>query len=177
MQKRRFVEVIDKASKTLDLALFDTVVDVGCGTGALCSVLNTKGLSVTGIDPAVKMLDHAKRQPENKGVEFLLASVLEPLPFDDQSFDVSIASYVAHGLHDKERIKMYQEMGRVTKHRVIIYDYNQNRSLLTSIIEWLEGGDYFGFIKRAENEMKTCFSEVVVMDVDSRAAWYICTPR
>lgn len=168
---------MDKASTILDLASFDTVIDVGCGTGALCSVLSTKGLSVTGIDQAERMLDHAKRQPENKDIEFLLASVLENLPFEDQSFDISIASYVAHGLHGVERISMYHEMGRVTKHKVIIYDYNLNRSLLISIIEWLEGGDYFGFIKHAEQEMKTCFSDVVVMDVDPRAAWYICTPR
>lgn len=78
---------------------------------------------------------------------------------------------------------MYAEMSRVTKSRVVIYDYNQKRALLTSVIEWLERGDYFQFIKDAENEMKNCvsemkecFSEVKVVDVDSKAAWYICTP-
>jgi hypothetical protein len=55
--------------------------------------------------------------------------------------------------------------------------------LLTTIIEWLERGDYFQFIKEAEHEMKNCvfemkecFSEVKVVDVDYKAAWYICTP-
>lgn len=183
-QKKRFGEVVEKVSKTLDLTLYDTVIDVGCGTGALCSVLNTKGLSVTGIDPAEKMLNHAKRQPENKDIEFILANVLEQLPFDDKSFDISIASYVAHGLQKNDRKKMYSEMSRVTKNRVIIYDYNQNRSFMTSVIEWLERGDYFRFIKNAENEMKECvadmkecFSEVNVIDVDTRASWYICTPQ
>ncbi len=182
-QKRHFGEVAEEVSKVLDLTLYDTVIDVGCGTGALCSVLNEKGLSVTGIDPAEKMLNYAKRQLENKEIKFILASVLEQLPFEDKTFDISIASYVAHGMQKNDRKKMYEEMGRVTKNRVIIYDYNQNRSFMTSVIEWFERGDYFRFIKDAENEMKECtaamkecFSEVIVIDVDTQAAWYICTP-
>lgn len=77
---------------------------------------------------------------------------------------------------------MYAEMSRVTKSKVIIYDYNEKGSLLTTIIEWLERGDYFNFIRNAEFEMKNCiselseccFSKVKVFNVDVRAAWYIC---
>jgi hypothetical protein len=54
---------------------------------------------------------------------------------------------------------------------------------LTSLIEWLERGDYFRFILVAQKEMKNCvqdmklcFSSVRVIDVDKRAAWYVCTP-
>lgn len=71
---------------------------------------------------------------------------------------------------------MYAEMSRVTKSKVIIYDYNQNRSLATSFMEWLEGGDYFNFIKDPRSELEQCFSDVEVVDVDVRAAWYICSP-
>jgi ubiquinone/menaquinone biosynthesis C-methylase UbiE len=139
---------------------------------------------VTGIDPAEKMLSIAKNKLENKEINFVHANVLERLPFADKSFDISIASYVAHGMQKDERKKMYAEMSRVSKSKVIIYDYNRKRSFVTSIIEWLEGGDYFRFIESAELEMKSCvsgmkecFSEVKVIDVDVRAAWYICTPR
>jgi len=183
MQKNRYGMVIYKVSDELDLTAYDTILDVGCGTGALCSVLHEKGLTVTGIDPADKMLKIAKRQPENKAIAFIQANVLDQLPFENKSFDISIASYVAHGLQKNERKQMYEEMSRVTKSKVIIYDYNQKRALLTSIIEWLERGDYFQFIKEAETEMKNCasemkecFSEVKVVEVDSKAAWYICTP-
>lgn len=182
-QKKRYSEVIDWVSKDLDLTSYETILDVGCGTGALCAVLNAKGLSVTGVDPAEKMLDFAKRQPENKDISLIIASVLERLPFGDKSFDISIASYVAHGMQRDDRKKLYAEMSRVTKNKVIIYDYNQRRSLLTSMIEWLERGDYFRFIKVAENEMincvsemKACFSEIKVIDVHPKASWYIGTP-
>jgi len=177
MQKSRYRAVIDRVSESLGLASYATVLDVGCGTGALCSVLNEKGFVVTGIDPADKMVRIAKRQPENKTITFIQANVLEPLPFENKAFDLSIASYVAHGLQKNERKQMYAEMSRVSKSKVIIYDYNQERGVMTSIIEWLERGDYFNFIKEAEAEMNEYFSEVHVVDVDSRAAWYICTPK
>lgn len=167
----------------MDLTSYGTVLDVGCGTGALCSVLSGKGLVVTGVDLAERMLDIARRQPENKNVAFIQANVLERLPFGDKYFDISIASYVAHGMQQSDRKRMYSEMSRVTRDKVIIYDYNQKRALMTSMIEWLERGDYFRFIKDAENEMrncvsdmKGCFSEVKVVDVDTRASWYISTP-
>jgi len=183
VQKRRFAEVIEGAANELDLSSFDSIIDIGCGTGALCSVLNRKGLKVTGIDPAGKMLEIAKAKQENKDISFMHANVLEGLPFENNSFDIAIASYVAHGLKVEERKRMYVEMSRVARHFVVIYDYNDKRSLFTTFVEWLEGGDYFHFIENAEPEMKDCFSElkscftdVRVVDVDTRAAWYICKP-
>ena len=184
MQRANFTRVIRRAESSLDLSSYVTVLDVGCGPGALCSVLNEIGLQVTGMDTAAKMLDIAKRQPENKGVRFIRASILEQLPFPDKSFDLSFASYVAHGLQKEERKRMYLQMSRVTRHRVIIHDFNKKRGLLTSLLEWLERGDYFRFIHVAEDEMKNCmsdmaecFSSVEVVNVDTRASWYICTPK
>lgn len=183
MQKRRFAEVLDRVRPELDLSAFASVLDVGCGTGALCSVLSQAGLEVTGIDPAGEMLLKAKHKTRGEPITFLQANVLEGLAFEGRSFDISIASYVAHGLPSDERKRMYREMGRVTREYVIIYDYNQRRSPLVSFAEWLEGGDYFQFIKSAEKEMKgcvsllrSCFSEVRVVNVDTHAAWYICKP-
>ena len=183
-QKSRYREVLARFLPDWRQQGYASVLDVGCGTGALCSALNEAGLSVIGVDPAEKMLAVAKGQPENQAVRFLQANALEGLPFDDKSFDLSIASYVAHGLQKNERMKLYAEMSRVTRGRVIIYDYNQNRSPLTSFVEWLERGDYFRFIKNPKGDMEDCvskmgkcFSEVRVLDVDKRAAWYVCTPR
>jgi len=182
-QKKMFAEVIRGVDHELDLMVYESILDVGCGTGALCSVLKEKGLSVTGIDSAEKMLQVAKEKPENAGIRFLRADALEKLPFEAKEFDLVIASYVAHGLQADERKRMYAEMSRVAGERVVIYDYNEKRSLLTTIVEWLEGGDYFHFIKKAvpemedcTTEMKSCFSEVRAVQVGVRAAWYICKP-
>ncbi len=183
-QRKKYAEVLGDLDSALDLKSFKTILDVGCGTGALCSVLSEKGLNVTGIDPAEKMLNFAMKRPENQAVRFLEANVLEGLPFEDKSFDASIASYVAHGLQPRERKQMYAEMSRLSVSKVIIYDYSQNRSALISFVEWLERGDYFRFIKKARREMeecvfelKECFSDVTVIDVDVQAALYICIPN
>ncbi len=182
-QKRRYARIADQVKDKMDVDAFQSALDVGCGTGALCAVLNERGLTVTGIDPAAKMLDVARRQPENKGIRFLQGSALDRLPFADNAFDLVIASYVAHGLQADDRRKLYAEMGRVAREVVIIHDYNGTRSLLTTLVEWLEGGDYFHFIRHAEDEMKAClhdmkacFSGVEVLQVDTRASSYICKP-
>lgn len=49
-QKKRFIKVIEGVNKELDLKEFKTIRDVGCGTGASCSVLNNKGPKVIGIE-------------------------------------------------------------------------------------------------------------------------------
>lgn len=123
-QKKRYREVLNCVATQLNLASYKSILDVGCGTGSLCSILNERGLAVTGVDPAQNMLSIANRQPENKNILFLQANALEQLPFADKSFDLSIASYVAHGMQKSERIKLYSEMRRITKSKVIIYDYN-----------------------------------------------------
>ena len=179
-QKKRYGDIIQKFSHEIDRSSVSTVLDVGCGTGAFCSALHHFGLSVPGVDPAEKVLNIAKKQNADQPIRFLQTNVLEGLPFQDNQFDIAIASYVAHGLERDERKRMYTEMSRVARLYVIIHDYNQKRSWLTSFVEWLEGGDYFLFIRHAEtemndcvSEMKNCFSQVRVINVDIRANWYI----
>lgn len=183
-QKKNFIKVIDQVKPEIDITSFNTVLDVGCGTGALCSVLASKGLEVKGIDPAERMLEEARSKPENRSVSFIQGSVLDGLPFDDNSFDIAIASHVAHGMKADSRKKMYSEMSRVAKEYVIIHDYNDRKTPLTSFVEWLEGGDYFHFIKHAVpemkdcmKEMKNCFSDVRVLNIGKTSNWYVCKPN
>ena len=183
-QKKRYAKNLLAMKNTVDLSSYNSVIDVGCGTGAFCSALSDLDLEVTGIDPASRMLAIAKKKADRDNITFLEADVLDGLPFQDNQFDIAIASYVAHGMEREQRKKLYKEMSRIAKHLVIIHDYNKNRSPLTSLIEWLEGGDYFHFIKHAEtemrdclSEMKQCFRQVEVIPIAERANWYICTPN
>ena len=182
-QKRSFNAAIDIARPVMDLSEFNTVLDVGCGTGALCSVLADRGFVVTGVEPAEKMLAVAVNKTKSQGISLISGNVLKGLPFEDKSFDIVTASFVAHGLVPEHRKIMFAEMSRVAKHYVIFHDFNQNRSLQISLLEWLEGGDYFRFIKTARQEMQSCetqagkcFSEVKVINVEKHVDWYICRP-
>lgn len=183
-QRRKFKDIIAVAEDIVDLSDFQTVLDVGSGTGALCSVLAEKGLEVTGVEVAAKMLEIAKKRTGEVPIRFIQADVLAGLPFANKSFDLSFSSYVAHGMSQENRLTMYAEMARVSKHKVIIHDYNDKRSLITSFIERMEGPNYPQFITNAENEMREChtglsdcFSKVEILQVGTRANWYICTPR
>lgn len=67
-------------------------------------------------------------------------------------------------------------MKRLAKSLIIIYDYNQRRSLIINIAEWMEQGDYFNFIKVAETEMGEIFTEVKTITAGNHSTWYICKP-
>lgn len=182
-QKRKYRQIIAIMKDELDVSAYETVLDVGCGTGALCSVLREENLDVTGVDPAYRMLKVARKKTQDPSIRFVQADSSKGFPFEDNSFDIVIASYVAHGLQIGERKKLYQEMSRVAKEKVVIYDYNDNRAPLTTFVEFMEGGDYFQFIQypavemeNCETDMRRCFGDVKVVEVDIRASWYICTP-
>ena len=175
-QKKNYKITIDNMKEIIDISKYKNIIDIGCGTGALCSVLNQEGLEVTGIEPAVRMLKIGSKKIENSNINFLECSTCSKLPFEDNSFNLSIASYVAHGLHPEERKQMFLEMSRLTKDYVIIHDYNNQRGFFTNIIEWLEGGDYFNFIKVVQTELNEHFKSVKVVNVKRQAAWYICEP-
>ena len=183
MQKKSYSNIITKVRSQFDLLEYKSIIDIGCGTGALSSVLNDLGMDVTGIDPAEKMLNVARSKNGNQDITFIKANVLEGIAFQDKCFDIAISSYVAHGLQQEQRKIMYKEMSRISKEYVIIHDYNKKRSFLTSFVEWMEGGYYFHFIKNVEPELndclddlKKCFEEVRIVNVSVRANWYICKP-
>lgn len=173
-QLKYFKRIQDKANHEIDISQYNNVLDIGCGTGALCKTLYDEGLDVTGVDPSMGMIKQARKRLEDTSVNLFTINPKEKFPFEDKSFDLVITSYVAHGLEPIERMKLYKEMRRITRKIVIVHDYNDKRAILTTIVEWLERGDYFNFIKVARQEMEEIFEKVKEINVDTRASWYIC---
>ena len=149
------------------------ILDIGCGTGALLSVLESEGYQVTGIDPAKEMLRVAMWKTREQNIRYYHLKDQDTLPFKDNSFDAVISSHVLHGMPEERRMHLYGEMKRISRRKVIIYDYNKNRSPHVSFIEYLEKGDYFRFIHVAEEEMKKVFGDVKITHVDKQTAWYV----
>lgn len=178
-QISHYAKVIGQVEKSSGLSEYRTILDVGSGTGALCAALTDCGYEATGVEPSLPMLQVARKKTRQNrertgAIPFYQGDALKGLPFAEDSFDVVFATYVAHGMPKSEREILYKEMKRVSHHLVILQDYNENRSRLTDLVEWMEGGDYFYFIRHVQEELKNHFEKVDVIQVGERAAWYIC---
>jgi SAM-dependent methyltransferase len=90
----------------------DRVLDVGCGPGALTSVLVDRfgPHHVAAVDPSEPFVGAARTR--HPGVDVRQASA-EALPFDDDAFDAALAQLVVHFMSDP--VRGIGEMGRVTR--------------------------------------------------------------
>jgi ubiquinone/menaquinone biosynthesis C-methylase UbiE len=178
-QVRNYRNILNNIKGELDFSIHQNVIDIGCGTGALCKVLQEYGPEVTGLDPAEAMLAIARKKiwktvQKEPCIRFICGNVLNGLPYPAKSFDLAITSYVAHGFTPKERLSLYSEMKRVTRQTVVLLDYNEQRSLITDIAEWLEGGDYFSFIGSIRDELEQQFGNLKVINTGKHSAMYVC---
>ncbi len=100
------------------LAPGQRVLDVGCGTGSLAlaaaGVIGPGGY-VAGIDPSSAMIARARKKARRLDTRIdFETGVAESLPFDSDSFDVVLSTFVFHHLpSDELRRAALTEMRRV----------------------------------------------------------------
>ncbi len=75
------------------------VLDLGCGAGQLSTELANRGATVTGIDVSPAMIEIAHQRLGGRAV-FEVGDLSNPLPFEDDSFDLVVASLVMHYIED-----------------------------------------------------------------------------
>ena len=75
------------------------VLDAGCGSGPLAAALQDRGAAVTGFDSSAAMVDLARGRL-GADADLQVADLGEPLPFQDDAFDLVTASLVLHYLED-----------------------------------------------------------------------------
>jgi ubiquinone/menaquinone biosynthesis C-methylase UbiE len=149
-----------------------SVLDVGCGTGAMCQVFYENKISVDGCDRSAEMLKYAKRLTSAE-ITYTRADTQIGLPYGDGSFDLVYASLVAHGMPADQRRMLYTEMRRISRKYVVLLEYSQTRHWLVDIMEFLERGDYFNFIKVVDKELNSYFGDLKKIPVNRFAALYI----
>jgi SAM-dependent methyltransferase len=88
------------------------VVDVGCGPGALTSLLVDRlgAPAVAGVDPSETFMEAVRERLPDVDIRKAPA---EALPFDDDGFDAALAQLVVHFMNDPEA--GVGEMARVTR--------------------------------------------------------------
>lgn len=75
------------------------VLDAGCGSGPLAAALRDQGAIVSGFDLSPAMIDLA-RERLGHDADLLVADLAEPLPYEDDTFDVVASSLALHYLED-----------------------------------------------------------------------------
>ena len=82
----------------------ERVLDVGCGTGNAALLAARAGAAVTGIDPAARLLEVARRRLAAEGLEgsFVLGDA-QTLPFRDGEFDAVLSAFAVIFAADAER--------------------------------------------------------------------------
>ena len=96
-----------------------SVLDVGCGTGALALAAKSfvgAGGEVAGVDPSPEMVARAKRKAAKAAVNTRFdVGTIEALPFPDATFDAVLSSLMLHHLSDDTLEKGLGEVARVLK--------------------------------------------------------------
>ncbi len=94
----------------------ETVLDIGCGTGASLRPFLEMGLQTTGLDPSPYMLDIAKNKLGDR-VDFH-RGFAEDLPFDDNSFNYACLVTTLEFVDDPH--KTLEEACRVAKDKIFL---------------------------------------------------------
>ncbi len=91
----------------------NTVLNVGAGAGSY----EPADRNVTAIEPSLEMI-----RQRGASATPVIQGYAEDLPFDDNSFDASMAILTVHHWTDKE--KGLKEMRRVTRGRIVVLTYD-----------------------------------------------------
>jgi SAM-dependent methyltransferase len=98
-----------------------TIVDVGCGDGAITNQLGRRW-DVTGVDSSATALRHVTTKK--------VLATAESLPFDDRSFDLVVSSQMLEHLDARAYRSAMQELLRVAGRYVLIsVPYREDRRM------------------------------------------------
>jgi ubiquinone/menaquinone biosynthesis C-methylase UbiE len=88
------------------------LIDIGCGTGTLLSILESKGYRgiMVGLDISIQMIRAASRKTRRA---VFIRSSMDNIPLKDGIIDHYISSLAIHIAEDKQRV--FREMSRVLK--------------------------------------------------------------
>ena len=130
-----------------------SVLDIGCGTGALSFDLRRKkNCSAVGIDLSQKMLRFAQASNTYDDVRFLHRDATDLSEFSENAFDYAIIMNVLHELNPDLQKTLIREACRVCK-KVLLYDSNvplpwNLSGLVKRVIEVTFGLDHFPQFRR-----------------------------
>lgn len=110
-------ETLDLIAGQLEGADGRDVLDLGCGTGNLISVLLRvyPGVRVAGVDPSEGMRNACRDKFDHSGRVDIAGGEAMDIPFPDGSFDYIVSNYALHHVPPESRGECAAEMARVLR--------------------------------------------------------------
>lgn len=92
------------------------VLDLGCGTGLLTRMVKQSApeARVTGLDGDEEVLAIARDKSRGTNIQWDHALAFN-MPYQDNSFDVVVSSFVTHHLTSDEKLRAFKEVRRVLR--------------------------------------------------------------
>lgn len=130
-------------------------LDVGCGEGRFCRMLQAEGVATVGVDPTAALVEHARcRDPAG---DYRLAGA-EALPFADGAFDLVVAYLVLIDIADLRTA--IAEMARVLRSggRLLIANLTpfNTAGLPEGWVETADGREVYGLDRYLEERAEWC---------------------
>jgi len=126
----------------------DTVLDVGCGTGADAEFFSERAANVVALDISA---DPGWLRARKDNLDFLVADGLN-LPLADGTFDIVFEKDALHHMERSGHAKALQEMLRVTKvgGKIIVVESNRYEPISFIHMVRMQGHDHFrrGYFRR-----------------------------
>jgi ubiquinone/menaquinone biosynthesis methyltransferase len=159
----------------------DKVLEVGCGTGNLTIAAKKQvGQSgeVIGIDIAPEMITVATRKAARKKVDIkLVTASIEKIPFDDNTFDYVLCSFMIHHMPEYVRLNGIKEVYRVLKPggHLFVLDFTlpektKQRNLVRNHSGYMMQHDVRELKPVLENNS---FTEIEMENTDFLGTWFI----
>lgn len=105
------------ARQTLGRLRFESILELGCGTGKNTDLLSQIGEQVHALDFSAGMIEKAKSKTALPNVTFELADITRPWPCEDASFDLIVCDLVLEHIENisfifSEGSRVLREHGR-----------------------------------------------------------------
>lgn len=150
-----------------------TVLDVGTGTGGLAGLFLDYTSHVTGVDFSPEMIAQAIKRYGDR-IRFVQMAADEIRQFEDNGFDLVTAAYTLHDMDDEYRLVVLQEMRRIAREKVIIFDFVKNKNIIIWAVERLEGSYYMDFVNHIDHQLAEVFPRYEKIKMIDRMGLYIC---
>ena len=133
-------DIYPKVLRKINIKKNKKVLDAGCGSGNLGKYLDIKNLY--GVDLSREAVEKIDKTRYKK----IFVAPLEKMPFPDNFFDIAVSIQVIQYPEDPEKI--FKELVRVTKNKIVITSANFNWFKLKSIMYPPYREKYLGLVSK-----------------------------